>query len=307
VALPRETVLIKNGDLYLGISPSRLISKTLPMIQEMIIPLYRARFDNTFFMDWEEHSSGRADCFSISSDGLLCHASPETGASSADLLFTTKRGAIYNDYLTEGNRLHEGRYPINDLAMHLEIQPLADSGFLYGELREAGDTFRFQLNSKSAGGGGSLVHEVGTAVAHHIAIPTRLFPGFTPSKTYDLTFMNIDNQVFLLCNSLELAKLSYPENSDLFNSAYKNVPLIGADSTSVLFRKIDFDRDVYYCDDMGTFAVKQPYSIPEGHYFFLGDNSAQSEDSRFFGPIPREDLIGKPFLLFYPFSRIRLF
>jgi signal peptidase I len=47
-------------------------------------------------------------------------------------------------------------------------------------------------------------------------------------------------------------------------------------------------------------------TIPEGHYFMLGDNSASSHDSRYWGFIKETDIIGKADLLFWPLDRIRL-
>ena len=47
----------------------------------------------------------------------------------------------------------------------------------------------------------------------------------------------------------------------------------------------------------------QEVVIPPGKYFVLGDNRPHSADSREFGPIPKEDFIGKAFLRYWPFTR----
>ena len=53
--------------------------------------------------------------------------------------------------------------------------------------------------------------------------------------------------------------------------------------------------------DRSTFA---PTKVPEGHYFMMGDNRANSRDSRFFGPVPKKNIEGEAFLRFWPLDRI---
>lgn len=45
--------------------------------------------------------------------------------------------------------------------------------------------------------------------------------------------------------------------------------------------------------------------VPEGHYLMLGDNSARSQDGRFFGWVPHDHLLGRAFCVWWPFRRWR--
>jgi len=46
-----------------------------------------------------------------------------------------------------------------------------------------------------------------------------------------------------------------------------------------------------------------PVTVPKDHYFMMGDNRTGSLDSRFFGPVPKDDIIGEAFVRFWPPGR----
>ncbi len=47
--------------------------------------------------------------------------------------------------------------------------------------------------------------------------------------------------------------------------------------------------------------------IQEGEYYVLGDNRAQSDDSRRWGSVPEENIIGEVWFTYWPFNRFTLF
>ena len=46
-----------------------------------------------------------------------------------------------------------------------------------------------------------------------------------------------------------------------------------------------------------------PVTVPRDHYFMMGDNRTNSLDSRFFGPVPEDDIVGEALVRFWPPTR----
>lgn len=53
--------------------------------------------------------------------------------------------------------------------------------------------------------------------------------------------------------------------------------------------------------------LPKPIVIPPDHWFMMGDNRGASQDSRFWGPVPRDWIIGKAFATYWPPDRIGIF
>jgi signal peptidase I len=48
-------------------------------------------------------------------------------------------------------------------------------------------------------------------------------------------------------------------------------------------------------------------TVPPDHYFMMGDNRGASDDSRFWGPVPKSWIIGDAFATYWPPNRIGIF
>jgi signal peptidase I len=76
----------------------------------------------------------------------------------------------------------------------------------------------------------------------------------------------------------------------LVNGKRVNEPFIGAVS---YYNAGDFGKD------------GQAVLVPPDCYYALGDNSANSRDSRYWGFVPKNNLIGKAVFIYWPLNRIK--
>ena len=61
------------------------------------------------------------------------------------------------------------------------------------------------------------------------------------------------------------------------------------------------------CQGGSACNLPKPITIPPDYYFMMGDNRGSSDDSRFWGPVPRDWIIGKAFATYWPPKRIGIF
>ncbi len=60
-----------------------------------------------------------------------------------------------------------------------------------------------------------------------------------------------------------------------------------------------------YIDPGSIYEHYGPFQIPAGHYFAMGDNRDNSQDSRFWGFVPRENIIGKALAIYWSYETPR--
>ncbi len=98
------------------------------------------------------------------------------------------------------------------------------------------------------------------------------------------------------------------ENSD--EDLIKRVVGLPGDEISVrngtLFVNGELQKEPYTNEKLPNTSFFAATTIPKNHVFVMGDNRANSSDSRVFGPLPKKNIEGEAFLRFWPPGRISL-
>jgi signal peptidase I len=69
-------------------------------------------------------------------------------------------------------------------------------------------------------------------------------------------------------------------------------------------RELTHEPYIAACGDGEACNMPQAITIPPHEYFMMGDNRGNSDDSRFWGPIPERWIIGEAFFSYWPPDRV---
>ncbi len=163
-----------------------------------------------------------------------------------------------------------------------------------------------------------------TLIALVIVIPLRTYvaqPFIVKGESMDPTFVNSE---YLIVDQLtyhfnepkrgDVVIFRYPSNPRIF--FIKRVIGLPGESLSVKDGKIT----VVNKDNPNGLEMNDPYvdpklktydnfqvSLKDNEYFVMGDNRSHSSDSRVWGPLERNYIVGRPLVSLFPLSRIAVF
>lgn len=159
-------------------------------------------------------------------------------------------------------------------------------------------------------------------VALLIVIPFRMFvaqPYIVDGSSMDPTFKNAD---YLIVDQLSkrfevpsrgsVIIIRYPKDPSKFFIkrliAFPNEKVV-INSGKVTIYNEEYKEGLVLEEPYIFYAKKENFSVElkSGEYFVMGDNRAGSSDSRVWGAVPKENIIGTPILRLLPLNKISLF
>ncbi len=125
---------------------------------------------------------------------------------------------------------------------------------------------------------------------------------YSPQTQFDENYYN------QFIESLQIWKLTN-DQTYLNTALIKRVVGIGGDEVVINQSGEVFVNETRFTVlniDEGRYFKEQIYVVPDDEIFVLGDNRINSQDSRYIGTIPYNNIVGKAFYIIYPFENFSI-
>lgn len=282
IGLPEEKLRIVNGDIYINDKIERKPEK----VQEALwVQVYNSNYPakQEIVQNWEV----KDEFWDLSSAKQLQLRLPEGAEQRSYISFKRKITdfTVYNNGITDS---------INgDIMINFDVSVSGKNGGISIILQENEKEIEAFV-SIGAGKKKSYLKVSGSIVKSDAEV------FIEPGKEYSIGFSNVDNKIVLKLNDSVVFSHTYNTDLSSFKDYTKFSELkFGGENTAAVFKNISIFRDIYY-SDAGEWGTLKPIEIGKKEYFFLGDNSRNSNDSRFWKIVPESNMVGKAFMVFWP-------
>lgn len=293
VGLPGESVRIRDGDVYVG---GGVIRKPWPVQEALWRPV---------------PGSGAAQAWRAEAEGIWHLADGVFEVDCRDsqtpqLLRYRREIVAYNTDDLRRMKLPMMRIPTCDAMVGCLLEPRAKGGSVliaFDTMPESGiqsiDQWLIRLPLPGEDGPPELRRS-------ESVVATGQPCGLAVGKPSRLEVCHVDLAIIVRVDDQEVLRHEYQMPPKL-QRAYGLTRSVGIDlgcqSGHVVFREPSISVDLHLTNFPYTHGVHKPFALGGGEYFTIGDNNVNSNDSRAWGAVSRNAIVGKATTIFWPPSR----
>jgi hypothetical protein len=291
VGLGGETLEFRGGDAWID---GALARRDLEVEDAMMVPLYdlgpdlreassRARLGPLASQVFDSSWGVKSGDWVIREDRFVAAAAGEEEARLAFLDPTT------NSYL--GAPPDQKFYAdAGDLEVRFVAEALAPDAVVAAELAEGEARHRMVIGPR------------GVEVRSGEWTRSTTRGGLAAGRPVEIRFRNVDDRLTVRVDGEVVLREELPARVSAPREPVPGGVALIVERGRAAFSGVRIHRDIVY---LASKADEWRHQVPAGHLFMLGDNTGSSNDSRAWGAVDAADLVGRPFLVAWPPSRLR--
>lgn len=293
VGLPNEEIRFREGDLWVD---GNLVRKDGADLDAMLFPQFdlaaerrcAARSGASALRErLREAWSTVTGRWTVNDDGVF------EGAAGTDAAVLRFEAGTTHAFLDDETCELRGRddIPVADARISAQVQPVDADARVALRLRRGDESAEAVLRGDDPGVAFTLD---GKTVASNPAVD------IPPGRASNVRFSRVDHVLRLDVDGREVLRhdLAAPLAPARDGPAGGVEIVVRSGVARVRAQKIE--RDVHWTTEYGE--VNEGRLGPD-EFFMAGDNSANSSDSRAYGPVHRSRLVGRPLVIMWPFAR----
>ncbi len=286
IGLPGDKLQIANGDVYVD---GKIVRKPAKVQKALWVPVYNSNYPakQEIVKSWVAND----EYWDISADKLRLE--PPGGNSNKSYITFNREITDYSIYNRENADAISG-----DIMLKFNVVTSRNNGGISIIMEEDEKTIEVFVRSSGEKTKSDL-KVFGSIVESNAEV------FIEPDKEYRFEMSNVDNEVVFKLNDSIVFSHEYESGLLHLKDYTKSSRLkFGGIDTGAVFKDVSIFRDVYY-SNAGKWGTLEPAEIGEKKYFFLGDNSRNSNDSRYWKFVPESNMVGKAFMVFWPLETIK--